>query len=337
MTGCRQPVTNPQARSSLLDFNRANLLSRQNSNQIGRNGFANSGFANSGFANPFGSPFRNQRNRGTSQLANNELPNLDISPGQEINGQMARQVNDLSQQVGAFNADNQDLYTQIANLRQQLQISNDYNAQLKQQLSDTSGQFQQLQSARQLAEQRAAAMQAQLSQAQQQAQQAQNRLASGVASVPSRLPGMATVRANNSLLEKLDRIQIPGALVKMDDDVIRIEFPTDNLILPGSYQVQASRVPALQQLVGTIRQTFPKQIIGVEAHWDGSALNSNTITHHQLTTTQALSVFNELQRLGISERQMFVMGLGSNRPKYSSGRSNKRIEVVIYPEEYDRQ
>ena len=328
LSGCRQPVTNPQARSTLFDFNRTQLLSQRGANQRLAN---RGGFANSTFSNPFAGPFRNRNN---GELANDELPNLDITPGEEVAGQMVRRVNDLNHQLGAFNADNQELYTQIANLQQQLQVANDYNVQLKQQLADTSGQFQQLQTARQSAEQRALMIQAQLNQAQQQAQQAQSQLASGSTNVPSQLPGMATVRANNSLLNKLNQIRIPGAEAKMDGDVIRVEFPTDNLIMPGSYQVQASRVAALQQLVGTIGQVFPKQIIGVEAHWDGTPLNPNNISHHQLTTTQALSVFNELQRLGLPENQMFVMGLGSNRPKYPNARSNKRIEIVIYPEEY---
>jgi chemotaxis protein MotB len=153
------------------------------------------------------------------------------------------------------------------------------------------------------------------------------------------LAGSATVRANNSLLQRLDQIQIPGGEVRMDGDVIRIEFPSDSLFVPGTYQIQASQIPMMQNIVGTIRQSFPKQIIGVEAHWDGTPLSPPGTTAHQLTATQSLAVFNELNRLGLTTEQMMIMALGSNRKRHpdvqvGNNRPNRRIEVVIYPEEY---
>ena len=61
-------------------------------------------------------------------------------------------------------------------------------------------------------------------------------------------------------------------------------------------------------------------------------------TSHQLTATQALAVVHQLVQVGgISEKQLFSMGMGSNRPKFSNGdpagqAQNRRIEIVVYPE-----
>ena len=126
----------------------------------------------------------------------------------------------------------------------------------------------------------------------------------------------------------------------MDGDVIRIEIPSDRLFAPGSYQLQPTQTANVNNLVAAIRQNFPRQIIGIEAHWDGTPLTPATTTHHQLTATQSLAVFNELQRQGLPANQMFNMAMGSNRPRHPQGIANgispnRRIEIVIYPDTVD--
>ena len=68
------------------------------------------------------------------------------------------------------------------------------------------------------------------------------------------------------------------------------------MFVPGTYQIQPAQMPLLQNIVGTIKESFPRQIIGIEAHWDNTPLNPPTATHHQLTATQALAVFDQLVR-----------------------------------------
>lgn len=260
--------------------------------------------------------------------------NLNVQPPTAVAGQ----VNNLQQQLGAYDVDNQQLYTEIAGLRQHLQLAQDYNEQLKLQLTDTAAQFQQMQRERISAEQ-------QLQQLTQQVRSQQEQLASlnmarsGNGGVPAQQAGRATIRANNSLLQKLDTIQIPGGEVRMDGDVIRIAFPSDALFQPGTYQIASNQLPMVRNLVGTIQQEFPSQIIGIEAHWDGTPLQPATTTDHQLTATQALAVFNALAQLGLDPKQMFTMALGSNRPRKGSPvgggvGTDRRIEVVIYPETF---
>ena len=258
---------------------------------------------------------------------NNQIQSASPRQYQQFS-ELANQVNSLNQRLGTFDADNQQLQTEVAALQQKLQVANDYNYQLKQQLADNASQFQQLAAMKKTAEQK-------LAQMQQSAQ-----LASTPGDAPTRLAASATMPANNSLLTKISSVQIPGAETRMDGDVIRIEIPSDRLFAPGSYQLQPTQTANVNNLVAAIRQNFPRQIIGIEAHWDGTPLTPATTTHHQLTATQSLAVFNELQRQGLPANQMFNMAMGSNRPRHPQGIANgispnRRIEIVIYPDTVD--
>ena len=309
--------------------------------------------------NPLGqSPF-GQNPFGQNRFAQNNSNNVQIQTNspQEYQqyAQLAQELDSLNQQVGSFDSDNQQLHIEVAGLKQKLQVANDYNNQLKQQITDNTTQLQQFQFEKQSVEQQLANTQLTLNQSQQQLAQAeqlrqqsqQNEIQgrfeyanTGGGPAPSRLLGGATLRANNSLMQKISQIQIPGGQARMDGDVIRIEFPSDRLFSLGSYQVHPSQAATLQSLANTIQQHFPQQIIGIEAHWDGSQLNPATISHHQLTATQALSIFDTLKQLGLPEAQIFTMGMGSNRPRHPQGTAsgispNRRIEVVIYPERYN--
>ena len=43
-------------------------------------------------------------------------------------------------------------------------------------------------------------------------------------------------------------------------------------------------------VAAAITRSFPRQIVGVEAHWDGTPVQPATTTHHQLTASQSLAV-----------------------------------------------
>ena len=280
--------------------------------------------------------------------------------------QMANQVNTLNQRVSAFDSDNQLLNTEVAGLKQKLELANQYNQTLKEQLADTASRIQQSEIERNNAVAQAKRFKQQAQQLQQQPTINQGQFAqvSAQQSQPWQRQGdaprqndrfanrssangqggsqfaSATLRANNSLMRRLSDIDIPGGEARMDGDVIRIEFPSDRMFVSGSYQIAPSQRPVLSDIVSTVRRSFPRQIIGVEAHWDNTPLNPPGTTDHQLTATQSLAVFEELIRLGLPERQMFTMAMASNRPRHPSGSfggvsPNRRIELVIYPETYD--
>jgi flagellar motor protein MotB len=319
VAGCRQPVANSQAsRPALFDLSKRPKI----------------------FGG--GSQYANSTQQQSSYIGN------QLVPGGAQNQQfasIASEVQNLNQRLGAYDSDNQLLNTEIAALTQKLQLANQYNQTIKQQLADTASRIQKSEFEKQSAIQQLAVAQKRLEQIGNGSQFANSGTQGQMAgfsgnNVPSRFAGGATIRANNSLMQRLSAIQIPGGQARMDGDVIRIEFPSDRMFVPGTYQIQPAQLPVMQNIVTTIRQNFPKQIIGIEAHWDNTPLNPPTTTHHQLTATQALSVFDNLVRLGLPNNQMFTMAMASNRPRHPTGMAggvspNRRIELVIYPETYD--
>ena len=275
------------------------------------------GCRQSGAPTTAGGPFQ----FGTAPQLANQPPVGAVGSG------LAQQNNAIQQRLSAFDTDNQLLNTEIASLQQQLQLANQYNQSLRQQLADTAARAQQAQQ--------------QVAQLQQAAASSANTAQSAPAAQSARFQNAgATLRANNSLMQKLGTIQIAGAQARMDGDVIRIEFPSDGMFVSGSYDIQPARLPDMQQLVATIAQQFPRQIVGIEGHWDQTSLANTGLTPHQLTSNQALAVFDRLVSLGLPANQLFTMALGNNRPRYSPAApapaSNRRIELVIYPETYDR-
>ncbi len=253
---------------------------------------------------------------------------FNTNPYAQLNNtdDLQRQIQDLNQRLGRFNNLNSGMEGEIAALQQRLQTANDLNFQLRQQLADSAVQIQQLQIANQQSNQQLLAMQNQLNQSNM------GRGSSGI-TVPSQTVTAPVIRANNSLMDKLSTLQIGGVHARMDGDVIRIELPSEALFVPGTFQVQSSNQNMLNQLVQVIRQHFPRQSIGIEAHWDKTPIQG--YSHQHLTATQALSVYQVFQQLGLPEQQMFTMGMGSNRPKYQSASvQDRRIEIVIYPETY---
>lgn len=253
--------------------------------------------------------------RGAGAGSFQRLPNGQVqydSPQQtEQMANLSRQMNDMSQQLSRFDADNQGLHGQVATLQQKLDAANNYNYQLKQQLRDATVQLQQVQqNPGQLAQQNA----------------------SGSGGV-HQFAGSATIRANNSLMGKLQSLQNAGIKASMDGDVIRIELPSEQLFIPNTYQIQPGQLSQLQHLAATIKQQFPEQFIGVEAHWDRSQIQGASGSLQQLTATQSLAVMNALEQAGVPNQQMFTVGMGSSRLRYpNNAPQNRRVEIVIYPE-----
>ena len=368
LTGCQ-----PQSRSSGGLFGFGNRSTFDTNSAFERSSFNNpfgnmassGGGAQSGAFSP-SSPFGQfSQSNGTFRLPaapGTANPAIAASnQGQFTPPGVAQEFSRINQQLGAYDADNQLLNTEVATLQQKLELANQYNQTLKQQLADTSDRVNQSGNQERIAQQQFASMQQQIEQLRGRVVEQDRLLASRSSgsgtsqnnsgafrsagfSSPSGFnspTGSATIRANNGLMQKLNSINIPGGDARMDGDIIRIEFPTDRLFTSGSYRIQPAQLPLLQNVVSTIRQSFPKQIVGIEAHWDGTPLNPPGTTDHQLTATQSLAVFDELVRLGLPARQLFTMAMASNRPRHRQQNvggvsPNRRIELVIYPESYEQ-
>ncbi len=232
--------------------------------------------------------------------------------------QLTAELQDLGSRLRRFDADNTELHTQVARLQQQLNVTDEAKVMLKEQLALTSQRLEAAEVARVETDRRLSAL------------QASHRSEIG-----------ATISANTSLGRELQLVEVGGLDVRQDGDVIRIELPADSLFNPGTTQLSATGAAQLDQVAAAIRRHYPRQIIGIEAHLDSQSAVGATYTPHQLTATQALAVVHQLMRAGgLPERQLFSMGLGSNRPRFSNGDAagqarNRRVDVVIYPESYE--
>ena len=229
------------------------------------------------------------------------------------------QMQELQRRVAELDTSNRDLHTQLAQSQQQLKIHTDETGLLKAQLRDTANQLRETQLAMQDAEKKVNILQA-----------------------STRRPGGATITANNSVRRSLAAIDIPGVEIRQEQDVIRIELPADQLFQPHSNQLLSTASTHLDKVATAISQNYSRQRIAIEGHTDSvPAYGGIATTNHQLSTQQALAVFDLLTRRNrLPAQQLSVLGFGANHPRASNatdqGRAkNRRIELVIYPETYE--
>ena len=149
----------------------------------------------------------------------------------------------------------------------------------------------------------------------------------------------AKITANNSLNSQLPAIDIPGILVRVDGDVVRIELPSSRLFSPGTARLLPEASPLLDTVTADIVRLYPDQIVGVEGHTDSDPADAGKWqNNHQLSIGEALAVYDYISmRSRIQPNQLFVVGHGPNHPIVSNGtvagkERNRRVELVIYPE-----
>lgn len=228
------------------------------------------------------------------------------------------QVQELQRRVSELDVSNADLHQRLAQSEQQTKIYLEQSQLLQQQLRDTANQLRDTQLARQDAEKHVQTLQASV-----------------------RKQGGAMITANNSVRQSLALIDIPGVEIRQDMDVIRIVMPTDELFERGGMQLTSTAYAYLDKIADGISRNYPQQRIGIEGHTDSAANFGSATTNHQLSSMQALAVFDILTRRNrLPPRQLFVLGYGANYPRASNateaGRAkNRRVELVIYPQTMD--
>lgn len=248
--------------------------------------------------------------QGNAALPLAQPPNA--GPYQQVPAQMA----ELQRRVQQLDDNNRQLTTQLAQSQQQMQVFRERGDLMQRQLQDTAAQLQQSRIAQQSLQGQAAGMQASMS-----------------------LRGGATLKANNSLLASAATLQIPGASVQPDGDLIRIRIPADQLFAPGTGQLNPAGSQILDAVGASLTRQFPRQRVAIEGHTDTGQLYGGAFTTpSQLAGTQAQAVMDTLvRRNGVPTQQLFVIAHGPNHPlsdnQSAVGRAeNRRIEVVIYPE-----
>lgn len=230
--------------------------------------------------------------------------------------QQQAQIAEFQRRATGLDANNQDLHAQIAQSQQQSKILQDEVGLLKKQLHDAGDQ---------------------LSQAQQQIASAKQENTTLLASTRQR--GGAIITPNNSLQQSVTQIQIAGAQARIDGDLIRIEIPADQVFMTGSNTLHQNAYGTLDQVANTIRQQFPRNLIGVEGHTDNQPASQPFASQHQLSASMAQATFDQLVARGqVPANRMFVVGHGGNHPVVSNATPagqarNRRIDIVIYPED----
>jgi flagellar motor protein MotB len=233
---------------------------------------------------------------------------------------LAQQNQELQTRAAALDKDNQQLEMLLAQERQSHRVVEDQVAALREQLAGAATQIARLKETSDETQKRAEAL------------VASNRRRAG-----------ASIEANNSLLAELPAINVPGAQIRRDGDVIRIELPADRLFSPAAADLRPDAGPMLDALAAELQRTYPDQQIGIEGHADNTVLPAGRWqSPHQLTTAQATAVFDYLSaRTRMRPNQLTIAGHGGSRPVVSNatqeGRArNRRVEVVIYAERVAR-
>lgn len=235
---------------------------------------------------------------------------------QAVNPNDAR-LAELSRRVQLLDDNNRQLHTQLAQSEQQAQVYREELNLMRKQLADTSQQLETAQIA---------------------ARDAQSKVRGFQASTQMR--GGATIQPNTNLSQLASRLNLGGLPVREDGDRIRIAIPSDQLFAPGTAQLIPQAANVVDPVAAQLRSLFPRQRIGIEGYTDNAPDYASSASGHQLASAQASAVLDLLtRRAGMPVSQFFIVAQGANQPLQpnasAAGRAaNRRVELVIYPEQY---
>jgi len=238
-----------------------------------------------------------------------------LSQAEQQQAAMSRQYQQIQDRANALAKDNEEMGVLLAQARQQAKVAEDGRLAVQETLRATNGQLAQIRSEKETNDKRVQALTASLQR-----------------------QGGVTIGANNSLLQTLPAVNIPGVRVRRDGDVIRVELPADNLFEPGGARLRPGADNLIANAAAEIIRVYPDQIIGVEGHTGNDPVGNPWRSNHELSVVQAMVVYDVLiNRMRLPPNQVFVVGQGANRPAFSNTtpegkQRNRRVELVVYPE-----
>jgi flagellar motor protein MotB len=248
-------------------------------------------------------------------------PNSMIAQGQLQKAEqqqlaLSNQAKELQNRARDLDRDNQELDKLVAQARQQNLVLQQQLTALRDQLKDVTGQLQQVREEKLSTEQQVQALTASL-----------------------RRRGGATITPNNSLLESMPTIDLPGVEVRRDGDVIRVELPAKQLFQPGTTQLLPGGARLIVTVGTDLAANYPNHIIGVEGHTDSDpVVGGPWRNNHHLSLARAVAVYEVLvNQTRTRPEQVSIVGHGANHPVVSNGAAagkerNRRVELVVYPE-----
>ncbi len=234
---------------------------------------------------------------------------------QQQQASLQQYAQQLQGRIDQLNQENERLHQQVAQLQRESQLLQEQADALAQQLRSATEQASRLRAENEQFRKRAESLQASL-----------------------RRRGGAIITPNNSLENQVPAIDEPGVKVLRDGDLVRIVLAGKQLFATGSGRLKPDALGMLARVGETLARTYPNQRIGVEGHLGRSGSNEDPVRQHRRSLEQATAVMDYLVRhTSLSARQLFVVGHGSSRPRYSNAtpqgqQANHRIELVVYPD-----
>ncbi len=221
----------------------------------------------------------------------------------------------LQNRIDQLNQENERLHQQVAQLQRESQLLQEQADALAQQLRSATDQAARLRAENERYRKRAESLQASL-----------------------KRRGGAIITPNNSLENQVPAIDEPGVKVLRDGDLVRVILPGRALFSAGSDRLRPDALGMLARVGETLARTYPNQRIGVEGHLGRPEGNQDPVGQHRRSLQEATAVMDYLVRhTSLSARQLFVVGHGSSRPRFSNAtpqgrQANHRIELVVYPD-----
>ena len=254
----------------------------------------------------------------TGFLAPNAAPGI-------ANPQLPAQLAELERRAKLLDDNNRQLTTQLAQSQQQMQLFKERSELMQRQLADVNNQLQQT---------RVSSMQTT-----QQFRGLEDRVKVDQSLQDRR--GGARLTANTSTKIGGESMRELGFPVEINDGVIRVRVPADQLFQPGTSQLSPSASGILDRVADVIKRSYARQRIAVEGHTDNAPIYGGAFsTSHQLAAAQSNAVLDHLTRRNqLPGNQLFTLSHGDNYPvadnQNPAGRaSNRRIELVIYQETF---
>lgn len=232
---------------------------------------------------------------------------------------LANRLQQNEMRISAFDKEDNDLQTNLARSQQQARFFREQLDAVRMQLKDTTQQLADTQKSKVENERRVKAM---------------------TASLERR--GSITIEPNSSIKRSLPMINLPNFQTTRVDNVIRIVVPADQLFESNVARLRPGADRLIHQLSAELRRLYPHQIIGIEGHTDQRPPLGSYRNSHELSVAWAIATFDAMVHYAdMPSAQLFVVGYGQNRPKFSNGTNgvgprNRRIEFVIYPEMFGR-
>jgi flagellar motor protein MotB len=229
---------------------------------------------------------------------------------------LSKQFEMLRSRATALDKDNQDLNQLLAQTRQEAKLAEEQLTEVKGQLRTVNTRLADAQSAQVSSEKKVETMEASLQR-----------------------QGSVTITPNNSFLQTLPAINLPGVVVRRTGDAICVELPAERLFEPNTNRLRPGGAELIVGAVDELLRTYPDQMIGIEGYTDSDLVGGGQWrSNHELSIAQAMTVHQVvLARTRLRDDQVCIVGRGSNNPVASNGteegkRHNRRVELVVYPE-----